>query len=122
VIERNGEVLCKDSGSVRNTTNNRMELTAVLEALRRAPSHRLEVLSDSTYVIKGINIWVPQWKIKRWRAGGKPVKNMGLWQELDEAVLAHPAPVRFRWVRGHVGGAFNEMADKMASEARLALA
>jgi len=105
------------SGGERQTTNNRMELMAViraLEALKR-PCHVI-VHTDSTYVMKGITEWLAQWKRRNWRtADRKPVKNVELWQRLEEAAQRHQ--VHWRWVRGHAGVAENERADELARTA-----
>jgi ribonuclease HI len=97
------------------TTNNRMELTAVIRALAalRQPS-RVEVYTDSEYVMKGITEWLPAWKRRGWKtADRKPVKNADLWRELDE--VAHRHEVRWHWVRGHAGHPENERADALAN-------
>jgi ribonuclease HI len=97
------------------TTNNRMELTAViraLEALKR-PS-KVEVYTDSEYVKKGITDWLAAWKRRGWKtADRKPVKNADLWRELE--ALAHKHEVRWHWVRGHAGHPENERADALAN-------
>ena len=97
------------------TTNNRMELTAViraLEALKR-PSH-VRLYTDSQYVQKGISEWIHTWKRKAWRtADKKPVKNEDLWRRLDELAAQHE--VEWHWVRGHDGHPENERADKLAN-------
>ena len=97
------------------TTNNRMELTAViraLEALRRRCSAR--VYTDSQYVQKGITEWIHAWKRRNWRtAGRKPVKNEDLWRRLDE--LANGHQIEWHWVRGHSGHVDNERADALAN-------
>jgi ribonuclease HI len=97
------------------TTNNRMELTAViraLEALKR-PS-RVEVYTDSQYVRNGITEWLPNWKRRGWKtADRKPVKNVDLWQALEAAAARHE--VHWHWVRGHAGHAENERADALAN-------
>lgn len=102
-------------GGEPHTTNNRMELTAViraLEALKR-PS-RVEIYTDSEYVKNGITVWLPNWKRRGWRtADRKPVKNVDLWQALDAAASRHA--VRWHWVRGHAGHAENERADRLAN-------
>lgn len=104
----------EDSGGEPETTNNRMELTAAirgLQALTR-PS-RVELWSDSEYVLKGLREWLPGWKAKGWKtAAKKPVKNVDLWQELDDLVAAHK--VTFHWVRGHDGHPENERCDQLA--------
>ena len=97
------------------TTNNRMELTAViraLEALKR--TSEVEVYTDSQYVQKGISEWLPDWKRRGWRtADKKPVKNEDLWRELERLAAAHR--VRWHWVRGHAGHPENERADALAN-------
>jgi ribonuclease HI len=97
------------------TTNNRMELTAViraLEALKR-PS-KVEVYTDSEYVKKGITEWLLAWKRRGWKtADRKPVKNADLWRELDELTGRHE--IRWHWVRGHSGHPENERADALAN-------
>ena len=99
------------------TTNNIMELTAVIEALRlvKNPSEIL-IVTDSTYVKNGINDWIHNWKLKGWRtANKKPVKNKELWQRLDQLSNIHN--IRWEWVRGHTGNPGNERADQLANEA-----
>ena len=103
-------------GGEADTTNNRMELTAViraLEALKR-PS-RVRLYTDSQYVQKGISAWIRQWKRSGWKtAERKPVKNVDLWQRLDELAALHQ--VEWHWVRGHAGHVENERADKLANK------
>ena len=103
-------------GGEAQTTNNRMELTAViraLEALKR-PS-RVRLYTDSQYVQKGISAWIRQWKRRGWRtADRKPVKNEDLWRRLDELAALHD--VEWHWVRGHAGHAENERADRLANK------
>lgn len=102
-------------GGELNTTNNRMELMAVIEALR-ALKRRCDVIvhTDSQYVQKGMNEWLVNWKRRGWRtADKKPVKNADLWQQLDEQVAQHS--VTWRWVRGHSGDPGNERADELAN-------
>jgi len=103
-------------GGEAATTNNRMELTAViraLEALKR-PS-RVDVHTDSQYVQKGISEWIHTWKRKGWKtADKKPVKNEDLWRRLDELRTQHE--VEWHWVRGHAGHPENERADKLANK------
>lgn len=102
-------------GGEAGTTNNRMELTAVIEALRalKRPS-RVALYTDSQYVQKGVTEWLPNWKRRGWKtAGGTPVKNRDLWEILDELVSRHE--VEWHWVRGHAGHAGNEEADRLAN-------
>jgi len=102
-------------GGEASTTNNRMELQAVIEALRalKRPM-RVVVHTDSQYVQKGITEWLRNWKARGWKtADRKPVKNVDLWQQLDELVAGHE--VHWRWVRGHAGHPGNERADALAN-------
>lgn len=105
------------SGGEAETTNNRMELMAViraLEALKR--SCRVLVVTDSQYVMRGITEWMDAWKARGWKtAARKPVKNRELWERLDRQVRRHE--VKWRWVRGHAGNDGNERADGLAREA-----
>lgn len=102
-------------GGDPETTNNRMELTAAIEALNALKGHSNVILhTDSKYVMDGINDWMPNWKKRGWKtAAKKPVKNKDLWQALDEAVARHE--IDWRWVKGHDGNPGNEMADELAN-------
>ena len=103
------------SGGEPQTTNNRMELTAVIEALAalKRPS-RIVVHTDSQYVQKGITEWLAGWKARGWKtAAREPVKNVDLWKRLDEAAREHE--IRWVWVKGHAGHAGNERADALAN-------
>ncbi|MBO0812343.1 MAG: ribonuclease HI [Microlunatus sp.] len=103
------------------TTNNRMELTAVIEGLRALtrPS-RVELHVDSTYVKDGIQKWLANWKRNGWRtAAKKPVKNAELWRELDAEIARHR--VSWTWVRGHAGDPGNERADQLANRGVLSV-
>ena len=97
------------------TTNNRMELTAVIEALASLRRRcKVTLHTDSAYVKNGITAWIHAWKARGWRtADGKPVKNIDLWQRLDALNASHD--VHWRWVRGHSGDAGNERADALAN-------
>jgi len=116
-----GHVIAKDKGSEKDTTNNRMELTAVIMALRALKTmtdvpRQAAVLTDSQYVQKGITEWIRNWKRNAWRtADKKPVKNQDLWMELDS--LANEFPLKWEWVKGHAGNEYNEMCDAMTQEA-----
>jgi len=98
------------------TTNNRMELTAVIEALSALTRPSVvEVYTDSQYVQKGITEWLRSWKARGWKtAAREPVKNVDLWVKLDEAASLHQ--VRWHWVKGHAGHAGNERADALANK------
>lgn len=104
-------------GSERETTNNRMELTAAIMALEALNEPCAVVLyTDSNYVRHGITEWMPDWKRRGWKtADRKPVKNIDLWQRLDTAASRHQ--IDWRWVKGHSGDAGNEMADMLANRA-----
>ena len=117
MIARDGVVTVKErelQGGEALTTNNRMELLAAisaLEALGRASP--IVVVTDSAYVKNGVGIWIHGWKRNGWRTSdGKPVKNVDLWQRLDEAQRRHS--VEWRWIKGHAGHAENERADALA--------
>lgn len=103
-------------GGVANTTNNRMEMTAVIEALKTlSRSCDAVVFTDSSYVQKGISEWIHGWKRNGWRtADKKPVKNADLWQTLDALAAGHR--IEWRWIRGHAGHAENERADALANQ------
>ncbi|MEC7028198.1 MAG: ribonuclease HI [Pseudomonadota bacterium] len=105
------------SGGVPETTNNRMELTAVIEGLKALNRECVvEVYTDSKYVMQGITEWMAGWKAKGWKtAAKKPVKNQDLWIALDEQVQSHT--VKFHWVKGHAGHPENERADSLATSA-----
>ncbi len=98
------------------TTNNRMELTAAIEALRalKRPT-RVRLITDSKYVMQGIETWIHGWKKNGWRTSNKkPVKNMDLWQVLD--ALAAKQQVEWRWIKGHSGDPGNERADALSND------
>jgi ribonuclease HI len=103
-------------GGERLTTNNRMELMAVIEALNALKRQcRVRLHTDSKYVHDGISEWIHAWKRRGWRtADKKPVKNEDLWRKLDEAVQRHE--VEWVWVRGHTGNHGNERADELANK------
>jgi len=106
------------SGGEGDTTNNRMELTAVIMGLRELDDAAVvDLYSDSQYVLKGLNEWMANWKRRGWKtAAKKPVKNRDLWEELDALSSRHQ--IRFHWVRGHNDHPDNERADRLAVEAR----
>lgn len=112
-----------DSGGEALTTNNRMELRAVIEGLKALKRRtRVRVVTDSEYVVKGMNLWVPGWIRKNWRRGSKtsssPVKNVELWKELVALCEGHD--VEFEHIRGHAGHPENEDCDRRAVEAAMA--
>lgn len=104
------------SGAEAETTNNRMELAAAiggLEALKRPA--RVQLVTDSQYVMKGITQWMTGWRANGWKtAAKKPVKNQDLWMRLDEQTARHR--VEWRWVKGHSGHPENERADALANQ------
>jgi len=96
------------------TTNNKMELTAAIEALQalKVPCY-VDLYTDSKYVVQGITDWIYDWKRKNWHIGGKkPVANVELWKRLDSARWRHH--VKWHWVKGHAGNHYNEIADELA--------
>jgi ribonuclease HI len=102
-------------GGEPETTNNRMELTAVIEGLSalKRPC-QVRVHTDSQYVQKGISEWLANWKRRDWRtSAGQPVKNQDLWQRLDKATASHN--IEWHWVKGHAGHPGNEAADRLAN-------
>ena len=103
-------------GGNPNTTNNRMELTAAIAALEilKRPS-KVHIHTDSTYLRDGITIWIHNWKRNGWRSSTKKkVKNIDLWQRLDEAIQSHD--IKWHWVKGHSGDPGNEAADTLARQ------
>ncbi|MEM8914781.1 MAG: ribonuclease HI [Pseudomonadota bacterium] len=113
-ILRYGEAEKELSGGAVDTTNNRMELTAAIEALSalKRPS-TVELHTDSEYLRQGVTQWLEGWKARGWRtAAKKPVKNVDLWQQLEEVMAPHR--IDWRWVKGHAGHPDNERADALA--------
>ena len=104
-------------GGERETTNNRMELTAAIRALEHfSDGAAIEMRCDSQYVVKSVTEWMPGWKRRGWRTASGPVKNVDLMERLD--ALAARRDVRWTWVRGHAGEAGNERADRLATQGR----
>ena len=116
VLYRGGETN-ELSGAESNTTNNRMELVAPVEALDALPdSSHVSLYTDSQYVKNGITVWISNWKRNGWKtSNGKQVKNQDLWQALDQSTQRHV--VEWYWVKGHSGEAGNERADELANKA-----
>ncbi len=103
-------------GAEKHTTNNRMELMAVIKALEalKQPCD-IKLFSDSSYVLKGITDWMPNWKQRGWKTAAKaPVKNEDLWRRLDALIYHHK--IEWCWVKGHSGNAGNERADQLANK------
>lgn len=116
-ILRCGEVEKELSGGDIDTTNNRMELTAVIEALKALKREcEITIYTDSRYVMDGVLSWLPNWKSNGWRTANKksPVKNIELWQELDKLLSEHR--IKWVWVKGHNGHVENERVDKLARD------
>lgn len=113
-VATDGKSRAERSGGERDTTNNRMELTAVIRAISAARRHsEVEIHTDSQYVKNGTMVWIKNWKKNNWRtADKKPVKNQDLWQQLDELVSA--VKIHWVWVRGHNGEELNERCDELA--------
>ena len=105
-------------GGELGTTNNRMEMTAVIEALAALKKPSAVVLYlDSQYVLKGITEWIHGWKARGWRTAAKaPVKNVDLWQKLDALLVSSSHSIDWRWVKGHNGDPGNERADALANK------
>ena len=98
------------------TTNNRMEMTAVIQALKalKLPCH-ISLYTDSKYVMQGVTEWMGGWKARGWKTAGKdPVKNVDLWQEIDHLLGKHE--IDWHWVKGHAGHPGNELADQLANQ------
>ena len=117
-ILRYGKTEKELSGAAAETTNNRMELTAVIEALKALRRDcEIVIHTDSRYVMDGVEKWLPNWKKNNWRTSNKKsaVKNIDLWQELDELLSKHQ--IRWIWVKGHNGHPENERVDKLARDA-----
>ena len=104
-------------GGEQNTTNNRMELQAAISALESLSRPcTVQLVTDSRYLMDGIQSWLPNWKKRGWKtASKKPVKNEDLWRQLDELVSQHE--IDWRWVKGHSGHAENELVDQLANDA-----
>lgn len=113
-----GEHQKEISGGEKNTTNNRMELTAAVSALEvlNRPCE-VDFVTDSQYVKNGISEWIKKWKKNGWRtAKGDPVLNQDLWIKLDEQARKHT--ITWKWTRGHAGNVYNERVDQLATQAR----
>jgi ribonuclease HI len=120
-VLQSGEHVKELKGGERDTTNNRMELTAVIQALQalKQPCD-VTLYLDSEYVRKGITEWIHGWKAKGWKTASKqPVKNADLWRLLDDLVASSGHRIDWRWVKGHAGDPGNERADALANEGTL---
>lgn len=116
VIKTNGETL-ELSGGDPHTTNNRMELTAAIEALKTLKEFTPAVITtDSAYVMNGLTQWLPRWRKNKWKtSSNKPVKNVDLWMLLNSLCRKHS--IEWKWVKGHSGHPDNERCDELAREA-----
>ena len=116
-ILRYGELKRELFGCEPHTTNNRMELTAAVEGLKRLKeSCSVEIITDSEYLKNGITTWIHNWKKKNWTTSDKkPVKNQDLWMELDELVSAHET--KWKWTKGHASHEDNNRCDELATRA-----
>jgi ribonuclease HI len=104
------------TGSQPSTTNNRMELTAAVQALQALNRPcQVTIYTDSQYLKRGITEWLPAWRLRGWRRKGGPLANADLWRALDAALQPHQ--VTWQWVRGHAGHRYNERVDQLAREA-----
>lgn len=123
VIVENGRVIVQKSGFDAETTNNRMEMQAVIEALQEVNERdmfrdcQFTLFTDSSYVKNGITQWISKWKQNGWKSSSRaPVKNQDLWLLLDSLTSRFNSSLSWRWVKGHAGNSFNEMCDRLASE------
>ena len=114
VAVHDGEQAVERSGGEEKTTNNRMELTAAIQALiaLKQPCH-VDFYTDSEYLRRGITEWLPGWKQRGWKRKDGKLANIDLWQELEAALTGHD--IRWHWVRGHAGHPENERADALAN-------
>ena len=104
------------SGSEKETTNNRMELMAVIKSLLKIKSNKINIFTDSKYVKNGIEDWIHKWKQNGWMTANKqPVKNKDLWAQLDE--LRENKNIEWKWVKGHSDNKYNNMVDEIARKA-----
>ena len=117
VLIKNRNLSQKFNGGEPNTTNNRMELMAVIKALENVKfNSKIKIYTDSQYVKNGITIWITTWKNKNWKtSSNKEVKNRDLWEKLDK--LVNHYEIRWEWIRGHSGNIKNEIADQLARSA-----
>ena len=115
VIEEGKETILK--GHEQESTNNRMELTAALQAIKSVSGKdkKIVIFTDSQYLKKGIEEWMPNWIARNWRRKGGKLANVDLWQELAKKIENHT--VTWKWVRGHAGHRYNERVDRIAKAA-----
>jgi ribonuclease HI len=102
-------------GFESNSTNNRMELTAALEALKHVDSLKpIRIFTDSQYLQKGVEEWLANWKARNWKRKGGVLANIDLWKEISEEITRHK--IVWRWIKGHAGNPYNEQADRIAKQ------
>ena len=116
IFNKNSGQKSKKIGGEVETTNNRMELIAIIQALESVPKDSsLQIFTDSKYVINGIELWIKKWKTNNWIGSNKKkVKNKDLWVKLD--VLSSQFQITWKWVKGHSGNTYNEEVDRLARE------
>jgi ribonuclease HI len=120
VIDEEENMVHKDSGHEALTTNNRMEMTAVIKALEHGEGSSIAIFTDSKYVFDGINSWIKKWRKNNWKTSlSKDVLNADLWKEMDGLNNIH---IKWNWVKGHSGDKWNDVVDKLASDAAYKLA
>jgi ribonuclease HI len=106
------------SGFAEESTNNRMELTAALEALRKVDvSKPVKIFTDSQYLQKGVEEWLANWKAHNWKRKSGVLANIDLWKAISEEISRHK--ITWRWIKGHAGNPLNEQVDRLAQQARL---
>ena len=116
VFNSDNSCIYEDCGGLAETTNNIMEMTAILKALRYAKGAEALIYSDSQYCINGLNSWRHKWKKAGWRRGQSKLANADLWQDLS--AHADRSKATFKWIRGHNGNVGNELADILAERGR----
>ncbi len=122
IIIKDDHIIKQSSAHVVNTTNNRMEMTATLEALKYIDTideaNQYEIYVDSKYVHDGITSWIEKWKLKNWKTSAhKDVLNQDLWKELDYFNIKLEDRIKWSWVKGHSGNKYNDIVDELASNA-----
>jgi ribonuclease HI len=119
IVENDSKIIKELGGSDKDTTNNRMELTAVIEALKyilKSDSENVDIHADSAYVLGGVTSWIRNWERNGWRtANKKAVLNQELWKELDSLINKYSKKISWQKVKGHSGHIYNERADEIAT-------
>ena len=119
IIVQNDKIIEEFSGGTIHTTNNRMELRAALNALKIGNNISSSIYTDSQYVKKGIEEWMPIWKANNWRRKNGTLKNVDLWKEIDRLISKSPNKYRWKWVKAHSNNKWNDYVDKLAKQAAL---